>query len=66
MECMRCKVEMFDAKFKADTFGTGAYLTNKKKGLLESEKQCTVSCYVCPKCGYVELHADEPEKLKLD
>lgn len=66
MECIRCKVDMFNAKFKADTMGTGAYLTNKKKGILESEKTSTVSCYVCPKCGYIELHADDPAKLILN
>ena len=38
MKCMKCKTEMFLAKLCADTVGMGAYLTNKKKGLLESEK----------------------------
>ena len=65
MECMRCKVDMFNAKFKTDV-GGNAYLMNKKKGLLESEKRSTVTCYVCPKCGCIELHADEPTKLRLD
>jgi len=46
--------------------GIGAYLTNKKKGILESEKQSTVTCYVCPECGYIELYADEPKKLILE
>ena len=41
-------------------------LTNKKKGLLESEKRCCVLCYVCPECGYIELYAENPKKLKID
>ncbi len=32
----------FLAKLCADAVGMGAYLTNKKKGLLESEKQCAM------------------------
>lgn len=39
MECMKCKTEMFNAKFNSDVYGVGAYLTNKKKGILESEKE---------------------------
>ena len=66
MNCMKCKTEMFSAKLCADTFGMGAYLTNKKKGLLESEKQCAIKCFVCPNCGYVELQADEPKKIRID
>lgn len=66
MECIKCKANMFNAKFKADLVGIGAYLTNKKKGILEFEKQSTVTCYVCPECGYIELYADEPKKLILE
>lgn len=66
MECLRCNVDMFTAKFNANAIGTGVYLSNKKKGILESEKRSSVSCYVCPKCGYIELHADEPTELLLD
>lgn len=38
MECLRCKAEMFTAKFCADAVRTGAYLSNKKKGIFESER----------------------------
>ncbi len=65
MECMKCKTELFNAKFNSDASGAGAYLTNKKNGILESEKRSSVACYVCPKCGYIELYADEPTKLML-
>ena len=66
MNCMKCKTEMFSAKLCADAVGMGAYLTNKKKGLLESEKRCAVNCFVCPNCGYVELQADDPKKIQID
>ena len=65
MDCLRCKEEMFNAKLKGDTVGTIVYLTNKKDGIFEAEKRSTVSCYVCPICGYVELQADNAKKLSL-
>ena len=63
MDCLRCKEEMIKAKLKGDAVGTVVYLTNKKHGIFENEKNSTVSCYVCPKCGYVELNADNAKKL---
>ena len=65
MDCLRCKEEMFNAKLKGDAVGTVVYLANKKNGIFETEKSSTVSCYVCPKCGYIELHADDAKKLSL-
>ena len=63
MDCLRCKEEMIKAKLKGDAVGTVVYLTNKKNGIFENEKNSTVSCYVCPKCGYVELNADNAKNL---
>lgn len=65
MDCLRCKEEMFKAKLKGDVVGTVVYLTNKKNGVFETEKNSAVSCYVCPKCGYIELNADNVKKLIL-
>ena len=65
MECLRCKEKMFNAKLKGDMVGTMVYLTNKKKGALETEKNSSISCYVCPKCGYIELNADNAKNLIL-
>ena len=56
---------MFNAKLKGDMVGTMVYLTNKKKGALETEKNSSISCYVCPKCGYIELNADNAKNLIL-
>ncbi|MBQ6887765.1 MAG: hypothetical protein IJN54_09670 [Lachnospiraceae bacterium] len=66
MECLRCNEKMIQANLRGDAVGTAVYLTNKKKGILETEKRSTVGCYVCPKCGYVELNADNAKKLILD
>lgn len=55
--------------FHANLTGNGLYpalLTNKKKGVFESEKRSAVLCYVCPQCGYIELYAEDPKGLKLD
>lgn len=57
---------MFTAKLCADTYGIGAYLINKKKGILEKENKSSVTCYVCPKCGYIELKADNPYEINLN
>lgn len=66
MECLRCKGEMITAKLRGDMVGSEVLLTNKKKGILEVEKRSGVECYVCPKCGYVELKATNPRELILD
>ncbi len=66
MECLKCKEKMIIAKFNADVVGTVVYLSNKKKGIFESEKRSDVSCYVCPKCGYIEFKANKPEQLILN
>ena len=65
MECMKCKAKMLKAKLKGDVVGTGVYLANKSEGLFETEKNSSVSCYVCSKCGYIELSADNPQNLIL-
>ena len=65
MECMKCKAKMLKAKLKGDVVGTVVYLTTKKEGLFATEKNSSVSYYVCPKCGYIELVADNPQNLIL-
>lgn len=66
MECLKCKEKMITANLNTGAYGTPViYLSNKKKGILESEKRSNVTCYVCPKCGYVELNADNPGQLVL-
>ena len=65
MKCSKCSEEMFHAQLTGNTLYP-VLLTNKKKGFMESEKRSAVLCYVCPKCGYIELYAEEPKKLKID
>lgn len=66
MECLRCKKEMIQANLKGDAMGMDVYLANKKKGIFETEKRSSVTCFVCPDCGYVELNADNAKQLVLD
>ena len=66
MECLRCKKEMIQANLKGDVMGMNVYLANKKKGIFETEKRSSVTCFVCPDCGYVELNADNAKQLVLD
>ena len=64
MQCDRCQEEMFKAKMVGAQF-VEILLVNKKKGVFESEKRSTVSCYVCSKCGHIELIADHPSSLQI-
>ena len=36
----------------------------KGKGFFDGTAQSTVSCYVCPECGYCELYADKYKEFK--
>lgn len=66
MKCEKCGAGLFQANMVSAHFLSEILLTNKKPGLLEPEKRSTVSCYVCPACGHIELVADEPKKLQID
>ena len=67
MECMKCKTEMFKANLTGSSVPPFVlHLSNKKKGIFESEKRCGVECFVCPECGYVELKADNPKSVMID
>ncbi len=65
MKCERCEIEMFKAKMVGAQF-VEILLTNKKKGVFETEKRSTVSCYVCPECGHIELIANDPKGLQIE
>lgn len=65
MKCDRCETEMFKAKMVGAQF-VEILLTNKKKGVFETEKRSTVSCYVCPECGHIELVANDPKGLQMN
>ena len=66
MKCGKCSGEMFRAQLTDGVSLLPVRLTNKKKGFLEPEKRSAVLCYVCPKCGYLELYAEDPKRLALD
>ncbi len=63
MKCIKCDTEMV----MAELTGNNIYpvlLRNKRKGLLDAEKNIDVLCHVCPECGYIELYAKTPQMLK--
>lgn len=62
MNCPKCDCEMKPAVLNGARIPV--YLTNKRKGIFEEEKISAVDCYVCPKCGYIELKAVSPEKFR--
>lgn len=62
-KCIRCDIEMKEAKLTSDVAGTKAYLVNKEPGILGIEKRTLVVCMVCPKCGHIELFAKNPASL---
>ena len=64
MKCQKCNTDMINSLITGNSLYS-LILTNKKKGLFESEKRSDVLCYVCPKCGYIELYAKEPNNLVL-
>lgn len=64
MKCDRCAAEMFKVKMVGAQF-VEIQLINKRKGFFENEKRSTVSCYVCSKCGHIELTADHPDDLQI-
>ena len=65
MECETCGMTMMDAQFCAGMHGVPPYLMRKKKGVFEPEHRAAVDCFVCPKCGKVELYAKDVKELFL-
>ena len=62
MECMRCGagtklVQLVDP----GPGGCQICAKVKSKSIWDSEKMCVVDCYVCPRCGHIELSASKPE-----
>ncbi len=62
-KCIRCDIEMKEAKLSSDVVGTRAYLVNKEPEIFGTQKQTDVVCKVCPKCGHIELFAKNPASL---
>lgn len=64
MECLKCKQQMISAQLNGGI--SPVHLTNKKKSIFDPEKRSSVSCLVCPECGYIELKADDPKKIIVE
>ena len=63
MKCGKCEEDMFKAELRGHY--NRVWLRNKEPGLTGIHKTGTVSCHVCPACGYIELYADDPKRLIL-
>lgn len=64
MECIKCNSDMKNVTMSGSISAMPVYLSFKKKGIFETQKQSIAECYVCPQCGYVELRAKNPEVFK--
>jgi predicted nucleic-acid-binding Zn-ribbon protein len=66
--CPKCQGAMTDASFEilnviqAD-FGHSLFVGPKKRFYLNPNRRSQVNVYVCSKCGFIELYADDPTGL---
>ena len=64
IKCLRCENEMVTANLL--TYPSWQPIVQRtRKGILSAPVQSGVKCLVCQKCGYIELSAEEPQKLKF-
>ena len=64
IKCLRCGTDMVEANF--ETYMSSQPIVKRtRKGILSAPVQSAVKCLVCRKCGYIELRAAEPHKLKF-
>ncbi|EXM39544.1 hypothetical protein [Ruminococcus albus] len=64
IKCLRCGTDMVEANF--ETYMCSQPIVKRtRKGILSAPVQSGVNCLVCRKCGYIELRAAEPHKLKF-
>ena len=64
MTCEKCGGEMKTVTPMGGMPSIPVYLSYKKKGIFESEKQSPVDCRVCVQCGAIELRARNPEVFR--
>jgi predicted nucleic-acid-binding Zn-ribbon protein len=68
--CPKCGSSDVIADAKACDKGDGGDLTvatfrKPDAAVFKGQVTTTLSAWVCADCGYVELYADEPKKLKV-
>ena len=64
IKCHNCDEEMFTATINSEVPASlPVVLYNRGKGFFSSEHKTELLCYVCPKCGHVELYAKDPQRL---
>lgn len=65
MKCLRCDSEMVTAELLTGMYSYQPVVRRTRKGALSAPVQSGVECLVCRSCGYIELRATEPQKLKF-
>ena len=65
IKCLRCENEMVTANLLTYHSSQQPIVQRTRKGILSAPVQSGVKCLVCQKCGYIELRAEEPQKLKF-
>lgn len=64
MKCEKCGGEIKAVKLMGGMPSIPVYLSYKKKGIFESEKQSLIDCHICIRCGAIELRARNPEVFR--
>ncbi|MBQ8966162.1 hypothetical protein [Ruminococcus sp.] len=64
LKCLRCGEEMVTAELLM-YLASQPVVQRTRKGVLSAPVQSATQCYVCRNCGYIELRAKEPHKLKF-
>ena len=64
IKCLRCGTEMVEANF-VTYMCSQPIVQRTRKGVLSAPVQSGTKCMVCQNCGYIELRATEPHKLKF-
>lgn len=59
--CPKCNTSM--KKTKLVSFRNAHVAIRKEQSTLFGPNESSISSYVCPDCGYIELYADKPEKF---
>ena len=64
IKCLRCETQMVEAELLT-YMATQPIVQRTRKGVLSAPVQSGVKCLVCQNCGYIELRAKGPHKLKF-
>lgn len=61
-KCPKCGEQMYVAYVEPD--GSSTFFSPNNKGLITTNKSSAAMAMVCGTCGFAELYATEPQKLR--